>query len=371
MNALADLRRVLVVGGGIGGMATIIMLARAGIKCDMIDIDAEWRVYGAGISISGPTFRAFGALGVMGEIEAKGHVGSGMRLCAADGTMFLEIPPSQQSTGGGIMRPVLHRILADHVKAAGTNVRLGLSVDAIAQDDSGVDVRFSDGTAGWYDLVVAADGIYSNVRTLLFPDAPSPEYTGQGCWRVMTTKPPEFERSTMYFAGIKAGMTQLSPAEVYMYTLQELPGNPRLEPAQYPELLRAHLAPFGGMIGQVRDALGPDSNILYRPLEKLLMPAPWYRGRVLLIGDAVHATTPHLASGAGLAVEDAVVLSELLGKEATITDAFARFMERRYERCRMVVENSVRIGELEMAGGSNEEQGALLQKSMALLAGPM
>ncbi len=368
---MIGLQRVLVVGGGIGGMATIIMLARAGITCDMIDIDPEWRVYGAGISISGPTFRAFGALGVMGEIEAKGHVGAGMRLCAADGTMFAEIPPSQQSTGGGIMRPVLHRILADRVKAAGTNVRLGLSVAAIAQDDSGVDVRFTDGTAGRYDLVVASDGIYSNVRTLLFPNAPAPEYTGQGCWRVMTSRPPELDRSTMYFAGIKAGMTMLSPTEIYMYTLQELPGNPRLEPADYPELLRTHLAPFGGMIGQIRDALGPGSNILYRPLEKLLVPAPWYRGRVILIGDAVHATTPHLASGAGLAVEDAVVLSELLGSEATLAGAFARFMERRYERCRIVVENSVRIGELEMAGASNEEQGALLQQSMAVLATPM
>jgi 2-polyprenyl-6-methoxyphenol hydroxylase-like FAD-dependent oxidoreductase len=94
--------------------------------------------------------------------------------------------------------------------------------------------------------------------------------------------------------------------------------------------------------------LGPASRINYRPLEKLLLDPPWHRGRVVLIGDAAHATTPHVGYGAGLAVEDAVVLAELLRQPAPLDQVLEQFVKRRYERCRTVVEGSVRLGELEM-----------------------
>lgn len=371
MSALRDLRRVLIVGGGIGGMSAAIILARNGIVPDLIDIDPEWRVSGAGISISSPTFRAFAQLGLLDEMLAEGFVSRGLRLCHADGTVFADLPAEPGRGSGGVMRPVLHRLLSDRVKAAGTRVRLGVSVIGLDQSAREVDVTFSDGTLGRYDFVVAADGIYSGVRRMIFPDAPVPQYTGQGCWRVMTEKPAELDFGCIYYAGIKAGMTPLSATEMYLYTLQERPLDPRPEPSDYVRMLTEHLKPFGGYVAAVRDRLDPNSNIMYRPLEKLLLPSPWFAGRVLLIGDAAHATTPHLASGAGIAVEDACVLGEELAKADTLEDALSAFMARRFERCRTVVESSVRIGELEMAGGSDDEQFALIMKSMAELAVPM
>jgi 2-polyprenyl-6-methoxyphenol hydroxylase-like FAD-dependent oxidoreductase len=77
------------------------------------------------------------------------------------------------------------------------------------------------------------------------------------------------------------------------------------------------------------------------------MPSPWHRGRVLLIGDAVHTTTPHMAAGAGIAVEDSVVLAALLAAGGTVPAVLEAFMARRYERCRLVVENSFQLGEWE------------------------
>ena len=77
------------------------------------------------------------------------------------------------------------------------------------------------------------------------------------------------------------------------------------------------------------------------------MREPWYRGRVLLIGDAAHTATPQLAMGAGIAIEEAVVLGDVLGSDADVDGvdgALARFMRCRYERCRMVVENSLQLG---------------------------
>jgi len=113
------------------------------------------------------------------------------------------------------------------------------------------------------------------------------------------------------------------------------------------------------------------SRVLYRPFWKLLVPAPWYSGRVLLIGDAAHATTPHLASGAGIGVEDAVVIAQELSKASSINDALNRFMDRRFERCRVVVENSVRLGDLERQGGSKEVHQQLMREAMATLLAPI
>ena len=103
----------------------------------------------------------------------------------------------------------------------------------------------------------------------------------------------------------------------------------------------------------------------------MLLPPPWHRGRAILIGDAAHATTPHLASGAGLAVEDALVLGECLQSDAGLDDALQRFVARRYERCRMVVENSVRLGELEMAARRRSSRRSCSARSMMALAEPI
>ena len=133
-------------------------------------------------------------------------------------------------------------------------------------------------------------------------------------------------------------------------------------------MLRKALAEFNGPVADIREALTPESKIVYRPLFALLMPGPWHRGRTLLMGDAAHATTPHLATGAGLAVEDALVLAEEIERAASCDEAIHRFTERRYERCRMVVENSVRLGDLEQRAGSPQEYERLMRESTVALA---
>ena len=130
------------------------------------------------------------------------------------------------------------------------------------------------------------------------------------------------------------------------------------------------LAPYGGYVAALREKLGQDSQVNYRPLEWLMLPAPWHKGRVVLIGDAVHATTPHMASGAGMAVEDGRVLAAELAAHADPDEALAAFTARRFERARMVVENSVRIGEIEMAGGDQRDANAMLGDTMHKLQQP-
>ena len=370
---MANVHRVLIVGGGIAGMSLAIALSRKGIASEIVEADADWRIYGAGITITGPTLRAFDALGLLDRIVAEGFCYDITRICDADGRVII---PSRVSgrplgeripNGGGIMRPVLHGILSEATRACGAQVRLGVTVAAIGQNGQGISATLTDGSESTADLVAGADGIHSSVRALLFPDAPSPVLTGQGCWRAVLPRPPEIDGAHVFVGAVKAGIVPVSQAEMYLFLLQHVPDNPRMPEERFPELLAVQLIGFGGTLGVIRAGLTPASRINYRPLEKLLLPQPWHRGRAILIGDAAHATTPHLASGAGLAVEDALVLADLLASDLPLEHALRAFTARRYERCRMVVENSVRLGEMEMRLTPGEAQAELQRASMLAL----
>ncbi|MRT30576.1 FAD-dependent oxidoreductase [Herbaspirillum sp. CAH-3] len=370
-------KKILVVGGGIGGMSAAISLARSGHAVELIDLDPQWRVYGAGITITGPTLRAFKALGVLPEIEAQAYTGHGIQVCSADGARLAVLPtPVRPEDGipgcGGIMRPVLHKILSARVAAAGVKVRLGLSVEKIEQVHDQVEAELTDGTRDRYDLVIGADGLFSRMRSLLFPQAPAPQYTGQSAWRAQLPRPPEIDRRHFFLGGpYKVGLTPVSKDRMYMFLLENSPEKRRLPDASLPQELERLTRSYGGIIGDIGRSLTAENTIVQRPLEAFLLPGPWFRGRVLLIGDAAHPTTPQLASGAGLAAEDALVLAEELGDGSDIDGALQRYMARRYERCLLVVQNSLEIGRREQAGRPIAEQTVLVEQSLKVLAEPI
>jgi 2-polyprenyl-6-methoxyphenol hydroxylase-like FAD-dependent oxidoreductase len=172
-------------------------------------------------------------------------------------------------------------------------------------------------------------------------------------------------------APIKAGINPCSPDQMYLFALESIAPNTRHAEADLPDLLRQRLAGFAGAIGYVRDAITDQSVVNFRPLEALLLPGPWHTGRAILIGDAAHATTPHLASGAGMAMEDAVVLGDVLAKNDSLGAAFAAFMTRRYDRAALVVNSSIRLGEIEQSGVHSDEHPRLMNSTMAALAQPL
>ena len=361
MGAVA---KVLIVGGGSSGMSLAICLRRIGVQVDLIDQDPQWRPIGAGLSLNGASLAAFKRAGVLERMRVEGHFHAGLELYDLDGKLLHRaIPPPDPNglpMGGGILRPVLHRILADATRSAGAEIRLGVTIDSLRDEGSGVLVRSTDGEERRYELVVGADGLHSQVRELVFPEAPRPRFTGQGCWRAVFPRPAELDYVQMYMdSHHKAGLNPVSREEMYMFLLEHVPDNRRMPEPHWPELLAERLAPFGGIWRGLRASLSPESRVNYRPLEMLLLPPPWYRGRVVLIGDAAHATTPHAAYGCGLAVEDAVVLAEELGRESSVEAGLERFMQRRFERCRAVVEGSARLGELEMTHASLGEHQAV------------
>jgi len=368
------MRKLLIIGGGIAGMSLAVFMRRGGWSVDLIEADAEWRVYGAGISITGPTFRAFDQLGLTEALRTEGHCSTSgdVIICAPDGTLLHHSPappiaPGMPSTGG-IMRPALHRLLSGLTRSSGTDIRLGVTAKSFSQDETGVSVATSDGETRRYDLVVGADGVNSQTRAALFPDAPKPAYTGQYCWRVALDRQEAIDRATFFMAGeVTAGLVPVSATRMYMWLLEPVEVREHIDPATQHERLAGIMRRFGGPLAIVRDSLTAQSPIIVRPLEALLLPRPWNVGRILLIGDAAHATTPHLASGAGIATEDALVLCRMLGEAASIPDALPAFTERRWERCRLVVENSVEIGRMQQGGGSPQQLNALMAQSMMAL----
>lgn len=374
----AQPRRILIIGGGFSGMSAAIQLRRQGHEVELVEIDPGWRSYGAGISLGGATLRAFRTLGILDTFLAEGAASDGVRICLPHGPQVAELPTPRLAGpdvpgGGAIMRPVLARMLAEATRAAGTQVRLGCSFTRIEQDAEGVDVSFTDGERRRYDLVIGADGLYSKTRAALFPDAPQPRYSGQAVWRAVLPRPAEIDACTMWMGPrIKPGVNPVSKTEMYLFVTEPRPENRYVDPAEFVARLRALLADFEApVLRAIREQINEHSQIVFRPLEGLLLPRPWYQGRVVLIGDAVHATTPHLASGACIGIEDALVLAEELGRADDPDTALAAFQARRWERCRMVVENSARLGEIEVAGGDKDEHAQIMRASLMALAQPI
>src|SRR4051812_569216 len=366
--------KVLVVGAGLSGMALATALKRAGANVDLIELQPQWDVLGVGISVQGPALRALKSIALLERCIAAGFGYSEVVNCDSDGNVegVVELPRlngPQYPSCVGMMRPALHDVMAEALRAAGVEPRFGLTVREIT---AAGDVELSAGMRATYDVVVGADGANSRVRELLFGSDRRPQYTGQAVWRAMVPKPPEVKaRHAYYGPRHKAGFNPVSQADMYIYLVQNVQGNPRLEPERWPAVMRELLADFGGHIGEVRGTITDPERIVYRPVSSLLLPPPWYKGRVVLIGDAAHTAPPQLASGATIAIEDAIVLAEVL-TSMPADAALERFMARRYERCRIVVENSWQLGEWEKTPDARDANPtALIQASMKALAAPI
>jgi 2-polyprenyl-6-methoxyphenol hydroxylase-like FAD-dependent oxidoreductase len=157
---------------------------------------------------------------------------------------------------------------------------------------------------------------------------------------------------------------------MYLFLLEAIPNHQKRDAIELHVILKNLLDEFGGELREIGQTLDQQAHIVYRPLESHLLYEPWHQGAVALVGDAAHATTPQLASGAGMAMEDGIVLVEELIRAKDARQAFERYFSRRFERCKMVVENSLKIGQLEQSRASAAEQAAVVESSLRQLAMP-
>lgn len=349
------MKRVLVIGGGIGGLAAAIGCRQGGIAVDLVEAKLEWTVYGVGIFQSNNALRALDRIGLARECVEAGGPFPGMRLYDAEGGFMIASAASNAAAPAfppvnGIARPALHRILTDAAEREGVAVRLGVTAVDSHDAEDGAHVVCSDATEGRYDAVIAADGIYSRTRRRLFGDAARPRALGQTVWRYNLPRPAGLEWGEVHYGQRqKVGLIPISPTVIYLWLLtQEAPGA-EFPPDQLAPLMRARLANWSGMIGDLREQITDSAQVVQRANKTILLPSPWASGRTILIGDAAHATTPHLGQGAAMAIEDGVLLAELLSRHGSYQGAFDEFMRRRFDRVKRVIDTSNQLAEWELS----------------------
>ncbi|RSZ36157.1 MULTISPECIES: FAD-dependent oxidoreductase [unclassified Variovorax] len=365
--------RVLIVGAGIAGCSAAIALANKGFRVTLVEKQAEWRFQSSGIFIYGNGLEALRKVGVLpGILEAGFAIEDGRNVYLDHrGEPIVDVFYPRSSGGAapivGIKRAEMHRVLAARLDALGVEIRLATTVakiDSPEGSDRAV-VVFSDETEECFDLVVGADGIRSQLREAVAGPI-APRYTGFGVWRSVHERPRDLDAKIMMMGiGKRLGIMPISDDRLYIFGTVSEPTGRWYPKEDWPSLMRERFAEFGGPARQFLDQLGADSEVLYTAVEEVQAPLPWHAGRVLLIGDAAHASTPFMGQGGAMAVEDAVVLAGMLARHGTAEATLQAFGERRYPMCRFVQEASRKVGE----AGAMEDAESCARRNAAMREG--
>ncbi|MCB9685713.1 MAG: FAD-dependent monooxygenase [Alphaproteobacteria bacterium] len=344
--------RILVAGGGPGGLTTALALRRVGFEVVVLERSPELRTAGAGLTLQINAVRMLGALGLAEEVVAAGRAIRSGQIRRADGRVLADLDLEKAGEGLGVPGVGIHRaalsgLLARHL--APSELVFDAGVDAVEQDDRGVRVRTTGGRTFEGDVLVGADGLHSRVRAAVLGPRPT-RYAGYTCWRGIAPVPaPEGGSAEIWGEGQRFGFVGTTAAETYWFaTANAEPGGGEGED-HHAEVVRR----FGTYASPVPDlvAATPIDAVIRNDIVDLAPMESWVRGRVALIGDAAHATTPNMGQGACMAIEDGVLLAAALAADPTPAGLLA-WEGQRTARVQGVVSRSWslgRIGQLDAA----------------------
>jgi 2-polyprenyl-6-methoxyphenol hydroxylase-like FAD-dependent oxidoreductase len=360
---MAAVEKVLVQGGGIGGLALAIALARRGVEVDVLEGPGRSAVLGVGLNQPVNALDVLEKIGVKQACLDAGISFEALEIWNTDGVKVAAIPPAPGAylgapSNNGISRATYYDVLSRAAQDAGARVEVARTARSLVEHPDRVDVEVGAWTGRGaepdalpdepirsYDLVVGFDGVRSRVRTYLFGDRYTPEYTGSGVWRATIPRPDYLTACTFAVApgNVKVVLMPISSDTMYFGLVTPEPGNPRHAPEDFVELLRERTQVFGGAIAELRDQVSESTHKVYVPIEFVVVREPWYRGRVAIAGDAAHTAPPHMSQGGAMALEDAYVLAESLGENDNLGTALAAWYERRRERVEFVSDMSLAL----------------------------
>ncbi|THG31662.1 FAD-dependent monooxygenase [Naasia lichenicola] len=358
-----------IIGSGVAGLAAGIQLAKAGVRVDLFEAKPELGLGGSGISLQGNALRVFDSLGVWEEIQAAGFTFEGLNLRApGPGAPVVAALPDVKSGGPdypaamGMPRAELAQILFARAESVGVTVRFGARVTGIEQSEDGAELLVDGESVGTYDLVIGADGLNSTVRDLIGIDT-KPQPNGMGIWRTFVSRPAEVERSELYYGGpvFIAGYTPTGENSMYAFLVERAQDRTGLDDAEAARIMIEESRAYQGPWNDIRADLEKGATANYTWFTSHLVPAPWNRGRVVIIGDAAHSCPPTIAQGAAQGLEDAYVLTELLVKADVLDEAlWEEFHTRRIVRAQAVVEASTQLAQWQLDGNRDADAGALI-----------
>jgi len=321
--------RILVVGGGIAGLATARALARAGFSVEVAEREDAWTGAGAGIYLPGNAARALRTLGLERAVLERAVVIPRQRFCDHRGRLLVDVELAEVWDGVGpclaLHRADLQAVLFDGAREV--PIRMGVGLRELREHDGTLSVEFGDGTAGEYGLVVGADGIHSTVRRLAFGNDATARPVGQVGWRFVAPCPPEITTWTVML-GHRTAFLMLPIGQRRVYCYCDVMSAPGEEAGDGLGRLFSDFAePVLGLVDPA-----PDQRRLHRSTIEEVALDSWVNGRVILVGDAAHATSPNMAEGAGMALEDALVLADCLQRREAVPAALSDFEARRRPR---------------------------------------
>lgn len=341
-------KRVLVVGGGIGGLALAAGLHRKGVACEVWEASSVFRPAGAGIVMGVNAMGVLHQLGAQEHVVQHGRVLGKLSVQSQDGRDLntVDLGPLRDSLGISVAlhRQALHDAL--HAQLGACTVRLGTTVDSLLQDADGVTVKDNHGSEHRFALVVGADGLHSRVRGLIRPGV-NTRYSGYTCWRTVVPddEPTGRHSVEMWGRGRRVGLVGIGDGRMYAFFTLNAPRHMREDALGAMERLRARFGAFGGRVPGVLARLTGDEDLLHHDIDEVWVDR-WSEGRVTLLGDAAHGMTPNMGQGAAMALEDAWVLATALGTGGLTAEALQAYERLRKPRVSWVHQTSRRLGEV-------------------------
>jgi 2-polyprenyl-6-methoxyphenol hydroxylase-like FAD-dependent oxidoreductase len=329
--------RVIVVGAGIAGLSAAIGLRRSGHQVIVLERAPRIDPIGAGLTLFANAMAALDRLGMRDAVAARGARAKRSAILTREGRELAVVPPDLLEGTIAIHRADLQHELA----AAAGDVRLGAEITAVERRDDEVVARGADGSEEQCDLLIGADGLNSAIRAAIADVRP--RYAGYTAWRGVSPVPVESGRLTeSWGVGERFGLVDIGGGRTYWFATKNAPeGEPDEPEGRKKEILRR----FSGWhepIAAIAEAT--DESAILRNDVYYLEPLPrWSEGRIVLVGDAAHATTPGVGQGAAQAIEDAVVLSERLASAADVAAALAEYEVIRRPRAEAVLKMSRRV----------------------------
>ena len=341
--------KVTIIGAGIGGLTLAIALQKKGIEVEIFEATSAFRKVGAGIVLAMNAMQIYQRLGLAEQLKTSGNCLDKMAITNADlkvmaGNELAYFEGKYNLNNVAIHRATLHEILLS--KLQNVPLHLDKKLKKVEERVDGIYLEFLDGSKHQSDVVIGADGIHSGVRQSIFPQAKE-RFAKQLCWRGVASfkleKGMEYTMREAWGSGRRFGIVPIENDQVYWFACASYQKNATKE---FKEVDLGELfSNFNPLVAQLIKAT-PSDQIIEAELSDLEILKTWHKGKICLMGDAAHATTPNMGQGANQAIESAWVLADCLAKEADCKTAFEAYQNIRQAKAIQIIKTSWQIGQL-------------------------